>query len=205
MKVILISKVSNKGNIGDVVEIKDGYARNFLIPKNKAIHYSAANYKIFEDKKKEFESNNEDSIKKAEELKKIINGKDIIVIENASDDGRLYGAVNTTVIAVKVNEIDKSLKIARSEIVLEKIIKDTGVYNVTVNLYSDVSAKLRLIVSRNESEIDAVVKKAAAKALQEKDEKEEAVKIQKTENKEESSVEEVATQEETTTPEEATA
>ncbi len=162
MKVILISKVANYGNIGDVVNVKDGFARNFLIPKNKAIHYSAANYKVFEDQKKEFEAKNQESIKNANDIKKTINKKDIVIIENASDDGRLYGAVNSNSIALQVNKLSKGLEITKSDISLEKPIKETGVYEVSVNLYSDIDAKLRLIVARNESEIKTVIAKAKA-------------------------------------------
>ncbi len=195
MKVILISKVANCGNIGDVIDVKDGYARNFLIPKNKAIHYSKANYKSFEDKKKDFEAKNKELINTANEVKKLINGKDVIIIENASDDGRLYGAVNTTIISSKINEIDKSIKSSRSDVILEKPIKDTGVYFIQVNLYADISAKLRLIVSRNESEIDAVIKQSKAKAAQEKSEQEEEKAVKKDEStKEDESSKEVEAQ-----------
>ncbi len=174
MKVILVSKVANYGNIGDIVDVKNGFAKNFLIPKSKAIHYSAANYKVFEDQKKEFEAKNQESIKDANEVKKSINKKDIVIIENASDDGRLYGAVNNSAISVKINELVKGLEISKSDISLENPIKETGVYNVSVNLYSDIDAKLRLIVARNESEIKTVIAQAKAKNERDTNEEEDA-------------------------------
>ena len=175
MKVILISKVAKHGNIGDIVNVKDGFAKNFLIPKKKAIHYSAANYKVFEDQKKEFEAKNKESISNANDIKKSINRKDIVIIENASDDGRLYGAVNGNSISIQVNKLSKGLEITKSDISLEKPIKETGVYEVSVNLYSDIDAKLRLIVARNESEIKTVI--AKDKANKEKSEDENSAEI----------------------------
>lgn len=158
MKIILISKVANHGNIGDIIEVKNGYAKNFLIPKNKAIFYSKENYKIFDEQKSDFEIKNNDLISKSIDIQKLIEGKDISIIENASDDGRLYGAVNTTLIAKKINEIDKTIKLSKSNILLEKPIKNTGIYTIKVILTGDVEVKLRAIVSRNESEIIALIK-----------------------------------------------
>jgi len=157
MKVILISKVANFGNIGDIVNVKDGYARNFLIPQKKAINYSPANYKIFEEKKHEYELVNQENIKLAGKIRDKILGKDIIIIENASDDGRLYGSVNTVVIARKINEILGEKAVACTNILLKKPIKEIGLYNVMLNLHSDVSLELRLIVTRSESEIDNIL------------------------------------------------
>lgn len=168
MKVILISKVANCGNIGDVVEVKNGFARNFLIPKKYAIHYSKANYQTFENKKKEFEAQNHSALENAEKVKDLISGKDIIIIENASDDGRLYGAVNTSMIAAKVNALSANLGILKSNVILEKPIKEIGIYNILINLYADVSAKLRLIVSRTESEAEALLKQEISKSAPKK-------------------------------------
>ncbi len=163
MKVILISNVAN-GKVGDVVEVKDGYARNFLFPANKAIHYSKINYKFFETQKEEFEDKNSKLQSKAIKDKDIINNKEIIIIENASDDGRLYGAVNSGIILEKINEISEGLTITKSDIILGKPIKNTGVYHIGVKLFSDVIAKLNLVIARNESEIDAVKKQAKIQA-----------------------------------------
>jgi len=186
MKVILISKVANFGNIGDIVEVKPGFARNFLIPTNKAIHYSKENQEVFENQKKEFEAKNQEALKKANDDKKAINGKDVVIIENASDDGRLYGAVNSGIIASKVNEIVKDLEVNKSNIILEKPIKETGVYDVVVDLYGDINAKLRLIVSRSEAEIETVIKQAQEKEKADKKaQKEEETTVKKEIPKEE--------------------
>ena len=168
MKVILISKLANFGSIGDVVNVKDGYARNFLIPQKKAINYSIVNYKIFEEKKHEYELANQENIKLAGKIRDKILGKDIIIIENASDDGRLYGSVNTVVIARKVNDIIGEKAVACTNVLLKKPIKEIGLYNVTLNLHSDVSIELRLIITRSESEIASILSGKSEKEANQK-------------------------------------
>jgi large subunit ribosomal protein L9 len=158
MKIILIAAVSNLGKIGDVLEVKSGYAKNFLIPSKKAICFTANNYKIFETKKHEFEQANLKNLSVAEKVQSKISGKDIVIIENASDDGRLYGSVNSAVIASKINEIIGDKLISRADIFLKKPIKEIGLYDVKLNLHSEVSFDVRLIVTRSESEIEALLK-----------------------------------------------
>ena len=169
MKVILISKVANYGNIGDVIDVKDGYGKNFLIPNKKAIYYSAANYKSFEDRKKDFEEKNKELQKQADEAKSIIDGKEIVVIENASDDGRLYGAVTSGIILSKIIEIAPDLIITKADIILDKPIKETGVYRIGINLYADITARLNLVVARNLSEVASVLKQDKIKSDQKKE------------------------------------
>jgi large subunit ribosomal protein L9 len=158
MKIILITAISNLGKIGDVVEVKNGYAKNFLIPAKKAICFTDNNYKIFEERKHEFEKANEKNLEAADRVKAKISGKDVVIIENASDDGRLYGSVNSSVIAAKINEMIGEKLVSRTDIFLKKPIKEIGVYEVKLNLHSDVSFEVRLIVTRSESEIEALLK-----------------------------------------------
>ena len=158
MKIILTAAVSNLGKIGEIVEVKSGYAKNFLIPSKKAICHTVNNYKIFESKKQEFEQLNNDDLSIANKVKDLLAGKDAIIIENASDDGRLYGSVSSTSIAAKLNDILKQKSIARANIFLKKPIKEIGIYEVNVVLHSDVDIKARLIVTRSESEVDALLK-----------------------------------------------
>jgi large subunit ribosomal protein L9 len=174
MKIILIAAVSNLGKIGDIVEVKNGYAKNFLIPSKKAICFTANNYKIFESKKEEFEQEHLNNLSGAAKVKAQIEGKDVIVIENASDDGRLYGSVNSAVIAAKINEIVGGKNVSRADIFLSKPIKEIGVYDVKLNLHSEVSFSVRLIVTRSESEIEALLK-AAKKGSKESEDAPEAV------------------------------
>ncbi len=161
MKIILISALPRIGKIGDIVEVKNGYAKNFLIPQKKAICFTQTNYKIFEDRKHEFEQENAKNFSEASKIKTKIDGKDIIIIQNASDDGRLYGSVNSSLIATKLNEVAGEKAISRNQIFLSKSIKEIGVYNAVIQLHSDVSSAVRLIVTRSESEVDALLKAAA--------------------------------------------
>ena len=173
MKIILISAVSNLGRIGDVVEVKNGYAKNFLIPNKKAICFTVNNSKIFESRKHEFEQENIKNLDGAAKVKAQIEGKDIIIIENASDDGRLYGSVSSAVIAAKINEIIGEKNVSRADIFLIKPIKEIGVYDVKLNLHSELAFSVRLIVTRSESEIEALIK--ASKKGNKSSEVEEAV------------------------------
>lgn len=158
MKIILTSDVSKLGKIGDVVAVANGYAKNFLIPSGKAISYTPANYKVFESKKSEFEQANLKNLDSASRAKAKIAGKDLIVIENASDDGRLYGSVNSSLLAGKINELLGEKLISRTDIFLAKPIKEVGVYQVKLNLHSDVSFEVRAIVTRSESEAEALLR-----------------------------------------------
>jgi large subunit ribosomal protein L9 len=157
MKVILITRIAKLGTIGDIVNVKDGYARNFLIPQKKAIFYSAANYKVFESQKQDFEAQSQKLSEAAQTHKDKFNGKNIIIVENASDDGRLYGSVSTSTIADKANEIIGSKEISRLNILLKKPIKELGVYNVKIDLYSTVEVDIKVVVTRNESEVDILL------------------------------------------------
>lgn len=161
MKIILTAAAPRLGKIGDVVEVKNGYAKNFLIPQKKAICFTPNNYKIFEEKKHEFEQENAKNLEGASKVKAKINGKDILIIQNASDDGRLYGSVNSSLIASKLNELAGEKSISRNQIFLKKSIKEIGLYEAVVNLHSDVAANIRLIVTRSESEVDALLKAAS--------------------------------------------
>ncbi len=158
MKVILISKVANLGNIGDIANVRDGYAKNFLIPQKKAIFYSVANYKVFEAKKQQFEAENQKNSSGAQDNKQKLDGKTITIIGNASDDGRLYGSITTATVAGKVNEIlNAKNAVSRIDIILKKPIKDIGVHDVKVDLYSGIIANVKVVVGRSESEADILL------------------------------------------------
>ena len=145
MKVILISSVSGLGKIGDVVEVKNGYGRNFLIPNKKAICFTEANNKTFEEKRKHFEQENQKIIDLANEVKKAVIGKNIIIVENASDDGRLYGSVTSAIIADKINNLAKNEAIVRSHIFLQNQIKEIGIFSAKVSLHPDAEFNVQII------------------------------------------------------------
>jgi large subunit ribosomal protein L9 len=158
MKIILTASVSKLGKVGDIVEVKNGYAKNFLIPNKKAICSNANNAKIFEAKKHEFEQANLENLTNANNVSEAISGKNIIIIQNASDDGRLYGSVSAAIIATKINEILKKKLVANTDIFLRKPIKEIGVYEVNLNLHSDAAFGVKVVVSRSESEVEALLK-----------------------------------------------
>jgi len=157
MKIILIDNINKLGSIGDVIEVKNGYAKNFLIPKNKAICYTDSSFKHFETKKSEYQKKNLNNLEIANNFKAKIEGKNIIIIENASDDGRLFGSVNSSVIANKINQLVNEKIVSRSEIFLKKPIKEIGLYSIKLNLHSDVVFDVKVVVSRSESEAEVIL------------------------------------------------
>ncbi len=165
MKVILIDVLPKLGKIGDVIVVKNGYAKNFLIPNKKAICFSDENYKAFEGKKHEFEQESVKKLEGASKIKALTEGKNVIIIENASDDGRLYGSVNSSLIANKINELIGEKLVAKSAIFLNKPIKETGIYEAKLAIHSDLAITVKLVVSRSESEAQALLNpKKPAKA-----------------------------------------
>ncbi len=158
MKIILITVVRGLGRIGDVVQVKSGYARNFLIPRKKAICHTAANAKMFELRKQEFEQENVKNLDSSAKIKDALFGKDVVILENASDDGKLYGSVSSSYIVTKINEILGKKIVVRSDLFLKNPIKETGIYQVSLALHSEVVFEIRLIVARNESEATSLLK-----------------------------------------------
>lgn len=168
MKVILIDALPKLGKIGDIVVVKNGYAKNFLIPNKKAICFSEENYKAFEGKKHEFEQESVKRLEGASKIKALTEGKNVIIIENASDDGRLYGSVNSSLIASKINELIGEKLVVKSSIFLNKPIKETGIYEAKLVIHSELSIAVKLVVSRSESEAQALLNpKKPAKAKEE--------------------------------------
>ena len=168
MKVILIDALPKLGKIGDIVVVKNGYAKNFLIPNKKAICFSEENYKAFEGKKHEFEQESIKRLEGASKIKALTEGKNVIIIENASDDGRLYGSVNSSLIASKINELIGEKLVEKGAIFLSKPIKETGIYEAKLVIHSELSIAVKLVVSRSESEAQAMLNpKKPAKAKEE--------------------------------------
>lgn len=159
MKVILTSKIRNLGEIGDIKMVADGYGKNYLLPKKLAIIYSEANYKVFEEKKKLIEIENIAKKQKAEEIKTKLEKKDIVLIEGAGDNDRLYGSVSATKLANFVNNMIKEPKaIGRGDIFIKEPIKTLGKFTVAFNLHSDVSLEKDVIVARSKEEAEKIKK-----------------------------------------------
>lgn len=159
MKVILKSKIKKLGNIGDIVEVKDGYARNMLIPNGLALFYTDKNYESFKIKKAEIEKENQENKAKAEDLKNKILTKEIILIENAGDDGKLYGSITGAKLANFINSANKiENAVKKSNITLKEAIKNVGKYEIIIELHPEVSFEKIVIVARSKEEANKIKK-----------------------------------------------
>ena len=162
MQVILLERVAKLGQMGDVVAVKNGYARNFLLPQGKALRANEANIKSFENRKAQLEGQNLETRKEAEALAEKLDGQMFIVIRSASDSGALYGSVTTRDAADAATE--GGLTINRAQVALDNPIKDLGLHTVTVMLHPEVSASVSLNVARSTEEAEL---QASGKSIQE--------------------------------------
>ena len=150
MNIILLEKIKKLGDIGDEVKVRPGYARNFLVPNNKALYATSENKKYFEEKKTEIKTQNEKSFKEAKERLNKLLGQEVILIRAASDSGQLFGSVSTKDIVNFLAE--KNISIFKNEIDLNKSIKNLTYEKVTVNLHPEVSCEIILNVARSSEE-----------------------------------------------------
>lgn len=152
MEIILLERVEKLGHIGDVVTVKDGYARNFLLPNKKALRANAANRKVFEANRAKIEADNANRRGDAETHAKSVEGKQIVLIRAASNTGQLYGSVSVNDIVEGLNAQDA--KVTKSMIVLERPIKTLGVFDVRVILHPEVSVTISVNVARSDDEAE---------------------------------------------------
>ncbi len=153
MELILLEKVNNLGLMGDLVKVKPGYARNFLLPQKKAIKNTDENRKYFEDKKLEIEARNLDLRNEAELVSEKINGQEFTVIRSASETGSLYGSVSKRDIARAATE--SGLSVDRRQIELNRPFKEIGIYQVKVNLHPEVETSIFINIARTLEEAGA--------------------------------------------------
>ncbi|WP_373491116.1 50S ribosomal protein L9 [Parasphingorhabdus sp.] len=154
MDIILLERVENLGSIGDVVTVKNGYARNFLLPNKKALRANAANKKVFEANRQQIEADNETKRKEAEAASGGIDGKQIVLIRASSASGQLYGSVSVRDIVESLNADGKSATVEKSMVILEKPIKTLGVFDVRIRLHPEVSVTIQANVARSDDEAD---------------------------------------------------
>ena len=150
ISVILLERISKLGNIGQEVKVKDGFARNYLIPKKKAIRASEENKKFFEQKREELVKINDEKIKTAtEKLKKVPDT--INIIREASEQGALFGSVTARDIAkeIKVDDIEVSAK----DVIIKAIIKNVGEFQVKIVLHPEVFKEINVIVEKSEESL----------------------------------------------------
>ncbi len=152
MEVILLERVEKLGAIGDVVKVKDGFARNYLLPNKKALRSNAANRKVFEANRERIEHENANRRTEATAEAKTLEGVSVTLIRQASNTGQLYGSVAVRDL-VEALVADKH-KVNKSQIVLNKPIKAIGVYEVNVALHPEVSVPIKVNVARSPEEAD---------------------------------------------------
>jgi large subunit ribosomal protein L9 len=162
MQVILLQRVAKLGQMGDVVKVRDGYARNFLLPQGKALRASEANIRGFQARKVQLEVQNLETRKDAEKIAARLDGQIFVVIRSASDSGALYGSVTTRDAADAATEA--GFTVARAQVVLDSPIKELGLHRVSVVLHPEVSATVTLNVARSVEEAQL---QASGKSIQE--------------------------------------
>ncbi|WP_386681363.1 50S ribosomal protein L9 [Loktanella sp. R86503] len=169
MQIILLERVAKLGQMGEVVNVKDGYARNFLLPQGKGLRVNAANLARFEAEKAALEARNAETRATAQAEADKIDGESFVIIRSASDAGSLYGSVTPRDVADAAAE--NGFKIDRNQVVLQGPIKDLGLHDVTLNLHPEVTATVTLNVARSKEEAEL---QAAGKSIQELAAEEEA-------------------------------
>ena len=153
MKIILLEKVEKLGSLGDQVEVKNGYARNYLLPTGKALRATEENIKYFEEKASDLKKKNDKDVKEANKFLDKISGKNFVVIRQAGENGQLFGSVTTRDIAnlLKDNGIDQ---ITKNQVSLLEPIKALGIVDVKVNLHAEVSTTIKINIARTEEEAE---------------------------------------------------
>lgn len=150
MDVILLERVEKLGQMGDVVKVKDGYARNYLLPQNKALRATSENRDRFEQTKVQLEANNLERRNEAEMVAEKLKGQSFAILRQAGESGQLYGSVTTRDIAQQITE--GGFTTTRNQVSLERPIKEIGMHDVKISLHPEVSVIVKLNVARTEEE-----------------------------------------------------
>ncbi|MBM3509948.1 MAG: 50S ribosomal protein L9 [Alphaproteobacteria bacterium] len=160
MEVILLERVENLGQMGDVVKVKDGFARNFLLPRRKALRATKANVEQFKTQRAQLEATNLTKRKDAEAVGAKLAGFKLVVLRQASEGGQLYGSVNARDVAVGLTE--KGFTADKRQVQLMGAIKNVGLHKVRIALHPEVIVDIELNVARTEAEAEA---QAAGKVI----------------------------------------
>ena len=156
MKVILTEKITKLGNIGDTVEVKTGFARNYLLPNNKAMRYTKENVALFEAKKAEIVARHENAKKTAESKVDAVKNAKLHMIRQAGDTGQLYGSVSSRDIARELKAV-AGVDVESAQVMLGSPIKSVGVFDTKIALHPDVIVDVKIYVAQSQDEIDALV------------------------------------------------
>ena len=155
MDIILLERVTKLGQIGDVVSVKNGYARNFLLPQKKALRATKANMAVFETQRKEIEANNLVAKTEAEAVAAKMTDVSVVLIRQAGESGQLFGSVSSRDIADALDEA--GYKVNKNQVILDRALKVLGLYDIAVRLHAEVDIKIVINVARSaeEAEIQA--------------------------------------------------
>jgi large subunit ribosomal protein L9 len=172
MEVILLERIAKLGQMGDVVRVRDGYGRNFLLPQGKALRATDANRARFETMKTELEARNLERRSEAETIAEKLNGKDFVVVRQAAETGQLYGSVSSRDIAVLLGE--SGFKVERTQIAINAPLKTIGVHPVPVALHPEVESSITVTVARSAEEAERLSRGEDVLARREAEEEEAA-------------------------------
>jgi large subunit ribosomal protein L9 len=156
MEVILLERVGRLGQMGDTVRVKDGFARNFLLPQGKALRATKENKARYEGMRKDLEARNLEHRSEAEKVSSKLDGKSFTVLRQASEAGHLYGSVSARDIAAMITE--SGVTVERSQIVLHAPIKTIGLHKIAVTLHPEVEIAVSLAVARNDDEAQRLLR-----------------------------------------------
>jgi large subunit ribosomal protein L9 len=176
MQVILLERIGRLGQMGDVVTVKDGYARNFLLPQGKALRATKANRERFESQRSQLEAHNLERKSEAEAVGTKLDGQSFIIIRQAGESGQLYGSVSTRDIASAVSE--GGFTIERRQVMLDRPIKSLGLHDIRIALHAEVMPHVAINVARSEDEAarQARGEQVTGKAMEEAEEDAEAAR-----------------------------
>lgn len=152
MDIILLERIANLGGMGDVVTVKDGYARNFLLPQKKALRANEANKKVFEANRDRLEKENAERRTEAEKAGEKLDGVEIVLIRASSNAGHLYGSVNVRDVVVGLE--DKGHSVDKRQVVMGHPIKYLGIHDVTIALHPEVHVTVKANVARSDDEAE---------------------------------------------------
>jgi len=171
MQVILLERVEKLGQMGDEVRVKDGFARNYLLPKKKALRATKANREYFQGRKAELEAHNLERRKDAESVAKKLDGQSFMLIRQAGDRGQLYGSVSPRDVATAMEQ--SGFKVDRNQVQISQAIKAIGLFTIPVVLHPEVRVNVTINVARSEDEAERQAR--GENVLAERTEQEEAV------------------------------
>jgi len=168
MEIILLERVSNLGQLGQVVKVKSGYARNFLLPQKKALRATKENLAYFETQKTVIEQTNAERRQSATDQGKKVDGSSVVIVRQAAESGQLYGSVTARDIADAVSALGTAID--RQHIVLNQAIKNLGLFKIEVALHPEVTVSVTVNVARSEEEAKTQAKRGEALVGRDRDE-----------------------------------